>query len=490
MRGSGTQSDPYIIETAQDLAAVDKNLKAYYELAADIDLSSYDNWSPIGIGSSSAIFEGHFDGRGHTITNLMSTGYWVSNRSLFGRCRNCTIKNLKITNAYVKGSNYTGILAGRVEGGAVIENIYVSGSVISNIQAGGLIGEITGDSSNRAVVSECYADVVVEMSGSSRNRNGGGLIDSATYSDIINCGVVSSLTVSQAGEYTADIAGFIRYLNNSSASYCYSVTSVNTYPGTTSQQSDLFIRTINNSTTNNNYSAMLPGCDNTAYCNGATEKSLSDMMVESTFIGWDFTNVWTMPPDSYPQLRWLSLKTEAIINVDLITFDILASGPTLKTSVVCNIPSACLNTEALSPQIKTAATIYHLGITNNITTLSPGIKLATTIPGITNNITALSPQIKTGIGGTAQQILLETLWAELIAQPANFTTIVFRNIGSAVSSYQERRSMGSYNQRNPSTSIRERRSIGSCKQRNPSTSIKERQTKIEVVIDGLNGRHR
>ena len=124
MRGSGTQSDPYIIETAQDLATVRKNRTAYFELAADIDLSSYDNWSPI--GSNSAIFEGHFDGRNHTITNLRSTGYSVNNRSLFGRCRNCTIKNLKITNAYVNGHSYTGILAGRVEGGAVIENIYVS----------------------------------------------------------------------------------------------------------------------------------------------------------------------------------------------------------------------------------------------------------------------------------------------------------------------------------------------------------------------------
>lgn len=526
MRGSGTQSDPYIIETAQDLATVGSNRKAYFELGDDIDLSSYDNWSPI--GNSSAIFEGYFDGKGHTITNLSSTGYLVDNRSLFGRCRNCTIKNLKITNAYVDGRRYTGILAGRVEGGAVISNICVSGSVISYAQAGGLIGELTGDSSNRAVVSECYADVVVEMSGSSYDRTGGGLIDSATYSDIINCGVVSSLTVSQPG-YTANIAGFVRSLNNSSVSYCYSVTSVNTYPRITSQQSDLFITSITNSTTNNNYSARLPGSDNTT-CEGATFKSLSDMMVQSTYVGWDFANVWTMPPDSYPQLRWLSPKTDAIINVDLITSDLLASGPTLKTGVVYNIPSACLNTEALSPGIKLAATIYHLGITNNITALSPQIKtgigrtvsvppptslivnilpprveISIIVPTIITTITPNIPSLSIGqkiltttchsyaipnptsmvlsviIPGlnitasanapdiqTAQKILLETLWAELIAQPAYFT-IVSMNIGSAVSSCRERTTSSLYTERNPSTSMR------------------ERQTKIEVVIDGLNG---
>lgn len=487
MRGSGTKSDPYIIETAQDLADVRKNRTAYYELAADIDLSSYSNWSPI--GSNKAIFEGHFNGKGHTITNLRSTGDFADNRSLFGYCRNCTIKNLKITNAYVKGHYYTGILVGRVEGGAVISNIYVSGSVISDIQAGGLIGSLMGDSSNRAVVSECYADVVVEMSGDSYNRGGGGLIGPATYSDIINCGVVSSLTVSQRGK-TVNIAGFVRSLNNSSVSCCYSVTSVNTYPGTTSQYSDLFARSITNSTTNNNYSARLPGCDNTT-CNGATEKLLSDMMVESTFIGWDFSNVWTMPPDSYPQLRWLSPITDTIINVDLIASSLLASGPTIKTGVVCNILSAAyLNAEALSPQIKTGidrtVSVPPTSLVVNI--LPPRAEISIIAPTITTTITPNIPSLSIGQNTqTAQKILLETLWAELIAQPAHFS-IVSMNIGSAVSSYQERRSMGSYNQRNSSPTHHTQRTTSSlCIERNSSPSIKERQTKIEVVIDGLNG---
>ncbi len=37
MHGSGTQSDPYVIETLADLQAVGDYPWAYYELGADID---------------------------------------------------------------------------------------------------------------------------------------------------------------------------------------------------------------------------------------------------------------------------------------------------------------------------------------------------------------------------------------------------------------------------------------------------------------------
>lgn len=38
----------------------------FYKLTADLDISSYTDWKPIGI-SNTYPFKGHFDGNGHTI---------------------------------------------------------------------------------------------------------------------------------------------------------------------------------------------------------------------------------------------------------------------------------------------------------------------------------------------------------------------------------------------------------------------------------------
>ncbi len=46
--GSGTLEDPYLIQTADQLNAVRKGPKNHYKLIADIDLSQWGNWVPIG----------------------------------------------------------------------------------------------------------------------------------------------------------------------------------------------------------------------------------------------------------------------------------------------------------------------------------------------------------------------------------------------------------------------------------------------------------
>ena len=46
--GSGTAEDPWQIATAEQLDRVRDDLTAHYILTADIDLSGYENWDPIG----------------------------------------------------------------------------------------------------------------------------------------------------------------------------------------------------------------------------------------------------------------------------------------------------------------------------------------------------------------------------------------------------------------------------------------------------------
>ena len=78
------------------------------KLAADIDLNS-EEWTPI--GTSSAPFNGTFDGDGHTISNLVITGS-NSNVGLFGYTTNGEIKNLTVENALVSGRLNVGVVAG------------------------------------------------------------------------------------------------------------------------------------------------------------------------------------------------------------------------------------------------------------------------------------------------------------------------------------------------------------------------------------------
>ena len=51
--GTGTETNPYKISTAQDLQAINNNVSAHYILTADIDLKDVD-FTPIGNADSGA----------------------------------------------------------------------------------------------------------------------------------------------------------------------------------------------------------------------------------------------------------------------------------------------------------------------------------------------------------------------------------------------------------------------------------------------------
>ena len=65
---NGSEEFPYKIETVEDLINIKNDLKAYYILDADLDLSEIEDWTAI--GSSSNRFIGSFDGNNHKICNL------------------------------------------------------------------------------------------------------------------------------------------------------------------------------------------------------------------------------------------------------------------------------------------------------------------------------------------------------------------------------------------------------------------------------------
>ena len=91
------------ISTAEELDAIRNDMYGSYVLKNDIDLSDYENWTPIGATPDSA-FHGKFDGQGYSITGLHSKESFDSGTltgvsytsGLFGVCDGAEIKNVRI----------------------------------------------------------------------------------------------------------------------------------------------------------------------------------------------------------------------------------------------------------------------------------------------------------------------------------------------------------------------------------------------------------
>ncbi|MDR2394472.1 MAG: hypothetical protein LBD93_10020 [Treponema sp.] len=110
---SPEDDEPVQITTAAQLDAVRNNLSGRYILAADIDLSSYENFSPIGIFEPVSdapeheetpklelAFTGVFDGKGHKIANVTISAPNQGGVGLFGCVagENGVVKNLVVEN--------------------------------------------------------------------------------------------------------------------------------------------------------------------------------------------------------------------------------------------------------------------------------------------------------------------------------------------------------------------------------------------------------
>lgn len=115
---SGSASDPYIISTANDLAALRDRVNSgtetnglYYKLSKNISLAkSYTDWEPI--GTSTFPFSGHFDGNGFTITVNIDRG--EEEAALFG--------TINSNNGYaIKKLNVKGTVKARIVSGIALD---------------------------------------------------------------------------------------------------------------------------------------------------------------------------------------------------------------------------------------------------------------------------------------------------------------------------------------------------------------------------------
>ena len=165
-KGSGTKSDPYLIENRSDLERMRDLINSkdyspvfkscYYLQTADIDLND-EKWIPIGKAWANGeqnehYFSGHYDGGQHWVTGL-NVKEETKFAGLFGRVVGGNVENLAVkgTVASTKGPSVGGI-AGEIRKAAVTNCCFI-GDVTGNEEAvGGIVGYIWQE----GTVQNCY----------------------------------------------------------------------------------------------------------------------------------------------------------------------------------------------------------------------------------------------------------------------------------------------------------------------------------------------
>lgn len=201
--GSGTEDDPYLIFTAEDLQGVSK--QGYYKVKNDIDLTSWiaensptKGWESIGRNGTEATY---IDGDNHKITGLW-TNTTEDYTGLFSNFSRGSIKNLTIEVAsgkQVKGGNYTGIIIGRNANG-IIQNVTIKGDV----QGTEYVGGVMGYSDNNTITAVTYNGAI---NSSSSNARLGGLAGCAVDNTVSSCRMTTKISASGNDVYAGGVFG-------------------------------------------------------------------------------------------------------------------------------------------------------------------------------------------------------------------------------------------------------------------------------------------
>ena len=220
--GEGTEASPYIIDSADKLAALSNSVNGgeayagvYFKLTSDITLSG--EWAPIGNGSRSSksytgnAFKGVFDGGNNTISGLTITSTTGKDAAigLFGVVDGGTVKNLNLeVSINVATSDLAGGVIGMMLNGATADAITVSGAVVGHDGVGGIVG--------RLIIDGTIANCTNNASVTSNYGGIGGIVGKAYYEDGSNTATFASITnctnkgTIKAPMYVAGIAGLAR----------------------------------------------------------------------------------------------------------------------------------------------------------------------------------------------------------------------------------------------------------------------------------------
>ena len=252
-KGSGTEEDPYLIESAEDLATFSKLSQndtfegKFIKLTTDITLEGENNHSPI--ANWSCGFGGTFDGDGHTISGVHIKNSGDGSGFFAAVQGGATIKNLALIDAYVEstGKGCVGALVGqtnRANGADVtISNVYVDADVIvaNGGEVAGIIGNLSESINGYVSGNVNISDVVFDGTVIVKGNYVAGIVGNARSVTVnlercMNYGAISAegngvagLIVGASGSYT--ITNCISAGSVSGSSYTYAIAYSSTKKG-------------------------------------------------------------------------------------------------------------------------------------------------------------------------------------------------------------------------------------------------------------------
>jgi CHRD domain-containing protein/GLUG motif-containing protein len=305
--GSGTEADPYLIFTAEQLNQIglnDSDLDEHFLLMADINLSAFQKQEFNIIGrDEDHPFEGVFDGNGFRILNFSykaSPQHYVGLFGVVGESDGNDaglILNLGMVDVNVDGGEgfSTGGLVGFLAKGQ-IENCYVRNGTVRNDShfSGGLVGASYG------LISASYTDV--RVIGAYEVGGIAGLLGEP--GTVVNCythGRVSGF------QYVGGLVGDMR--EETRIEHCYATGNI------AGQLDDGALVGINDGEIVNCFwdyqsSAIMYMCGGGGGgtgCTGDGGKTTAEMQLEDTFDdeGWDFdTPIWKIKEGEEPPRLW------------------------------------------------------------------------------------------------------------------------------------------------------------------------------------------
>ncbi len=292
-QGQGTEENPYLIATWQNLKWISDNAEEWdkhYLQTANIEfpeaIKDWDNgkgWSPIG-NSTYNFFSGVYNGQGFTISNLYTDRGSDDFVGLFGNveANEGKLINIKIIDADISGNTYVGGLVGRAYWTS-IDNCHSSGNIVGFSHVGGLVGsfiwteKMIGCTSSADVQGLTRAGGLIGHLGG--NGDAGGVENCSSSGNVEGEEFVGGFAGEGSGArilashstgsvYGKDgVGGFIGTAEGGSIKKCYSTGLVTGSPDANSNESyniGGFIGTANNSATIENTYATgnVSGCNN------------------------------------------------------------------------------------------------------------------------------------------------------------------------------------------------------------------------------------
>ena len=214
--GEGTELEPYMIKTADDLTKLSSLVNSgnsysgsYFKLSDNIEMTGR---TFVPIGNQEHPFSGVFEGDGYYIKGISVNA--TSFIGLFGYADGATINNLGVENENLTGTSYIGGIAGYSHN-TVITNCFTSGLTSGN----DCVGAIVGYSGEGTVIQNCFSSLQhtrYEIFGSVGGLVGYncGMLENSYYGSTINAKIFEKNT-------TGGIVGY----NHSTGSiyYCYYV---------------------------------------------------------------------------------------------------------------------------------------------------------------------------------------------------------------------------------------------------------------------------